>query len=553
MPSWKSSLLAIFSAILLILSFPGIEFWFLAWFALIPLFIAIEREKDSFITSFLTGWIFGTVFFFGSCWWLTFAPITYAKVPTVVAYFLLLCATAVAGLYPAMFGGIFSLVIKRFGHWGVWFAPFIWTATEFLRLWTTGNNWNAVGYSQAFDGLGVLFASTGGVFLVSFFVVGVSAWFFWFVRFLQIDLDVDFSRLKPTRIGSVPKSLKWSNDNISSKQEGMWLVGFSFIPIILLIFITIFSAISFNTNLIKEPFSVIEKNLVIAVQPNVPMSGLNPSKWTTLRKKQTDSAERVLREFETKRKKSNINNQKVTVILPESPMNFQYEEDPDFRAFINDFAKRNNVSVLFNSAEPDKRRKYGYFNSAVLVNEKGEKVVQYDKIYLLPFGEFVPLPEPIEWIVPTMVGRFSPGEEYDLLPFGDAKAGVMICFESHFPSLSREFVRRGADVLVEMTNDGYLGNTPVLRQHLASAVFRAVETNRPVLRVTNVGITAYINERGEVLDEAEVYQEDTRIWSVSKSDGEQTIYVRYGDWFAWLCSIVSLGLLVVSIWKRKRE
>ena len=103
----------------------------------------------------------------------------------------------------------------------------------------------------------------------------------------------------------------------------------------------------------------------------------------------------------------------------------------------------------------------------------------------------------------------------------------MICFESHFPSLSREFVRNGADVLVEMTNDGYLGNTPVLRQHLASAVFRAVETNRPVLRVTNVGITTYINERGEVLDEAPVYSEATKTWSVSKSDGKQTIYVKY--------------------------
>jgi apolipoprotein N-acyltransferase len=233
-------------------------------------------------------------------------------------------------------------------------------------------------------------------------------------------------------------------------------------------------------------------------------------------------------------------------------MNFQYEEDPLFRAFINTFAQRNNVSVLFNSAEPDKRREYGYFNSAVLINEKGEKVVQYDKIHLLPFGEFVPLPEPIEWIVPTMVGRFSHGEEYDLLPFGDAKAGVMICFESHFPSLSREYARHGADVLVEMTNDGYLGNTPVLRQHLASAVFRAVETNRPVLRVTNVGITAYINERGEILNEAGVYTEATRVWSISKSDGKQTFYVRYGEWFAILCSLVSLVLLGWCFRTRKK-
>ena len=110
---------------------------------------------------------------------------------------------------------------------------------------------------------------------------------------------------------------------------------------------------------------------------------------------------------------------------------------------------------------------------------------------------------------------------------------------------------RGADVLIEMTNDGYLGPTPVLRQHLANAVFRAVETNRPVLRVTNVGITAYINERGQVLDEAPTYQEATRVWSVSKSDGSQTFYVKYGDWFAWLSTMVTVILLGLCILRRR--
>ena len=153
--------------------------------------------------------------------------------------------------------------------------------------------------------------------------------------------------------------------------------------------------------------------------------------------------------------------------------------------------------------------------------------------------------------MPTFVGNFEFGSEYDLLPFGEAKGGVMICFESHFGELSREYALRGADVLIEMTNDGYLGNTPVLRQHLANSVFRAVETNRPLLRVTNVGITAYINERGEISDAADVYAEATRIWTIAKSDGKQTIYVKYGNWFAWLCSIASLAVFFLSFRKRK--
>jgi apolipoprotein N-acyltransferase len=275
------------------------------------------------------------------------------------------------------------------------------------------------------------------------------------------------------------------------------------------------------------------------------MSGLTYEKWKALRQKHVELTESALATLTTDHRPP------TTVIFPESPMNFAWDEDPEFQAYLSAFAAKNNVSVLFNSAEPNEKDGK-YFNSAVLVDPRGKEVAQYDKIYLLPFGESVPLP--LQSIVPAFVGSFSYGSEYDLLPLGDAKAGVMICFESHFGELGRRYVADGADVLIEMTNDGYLGPTPVLRQHLANAVFRAVETNRPVLRVTNVGITAYINERGEILDPAPVYSEDTRVWGVSKSDGSQTFYVKYGDWFAWACSILTLGLLVFgTILKRRRQ
>ena len=125
-----------------------------------------------------------------------------------------------------------------------------------------------------------------------------------------------------------------------------------------------------------------------------------------------------------------------------------------------------------------------------------------------------------------------------------------VCFD-RIPNLSREYVNEGADVLIEMTNDGYLGPTPVLRQHLANAVFRAVETNRPLLRVTNVGISAYINENGDVPEPTTGYTEDTRVWSVSKSDGNRTFYVRFGDWFAWFCSVVTVGLLIIGLFRKR--
>src|SRR5687767_6397669 len=177
LPKPLNILLAVFSAILLILAFPDFEFWLLALFALIPLFYAIEREKESLIKSFLIGWIFGTCFFFGTCWWLTHAPITYAAFPPLLAYFLLFCVASIVGLFPALFGLFLSILLKRFGSYALLSAPFIWTAIEFLRFWITGNNWNAVGYSQAFHSTFLVLPSIGGVLLVSFICVLLSAFY----------------------------------------------------------------------------------------------------------------------------------------------------------------------------------------------------------------------------------------------------------------------------------------------------------------------------------------------------------------------------------------
>ena len=507
MPGWKNAALAVLSAILLILAFPDFEYWCLAWFALVPLMFAVEREKASPARGFFLGWIFGLVFFFGTCWWLTFAPITYAGFPPLLAYFLLLCVTAVVAIFPGVFGLVLAVVLNRFGKIAILAAPFIWVFTEFLRYWLTGNNWNAAGYAMALTGGSRLnLASYGGVYLISFYFL------FWNTVCFCV-----LSQIIHNRRNLIVYSI------------------YTFVGIFLF-----FAGSDYKTNIPERRSAAA----VVAIQPNVPMSGLTFEKWRQLRQKHVQLAESALQKLPTD------NRQPTTVIFPESPMNFAWDEDPEFQAFVSRFAATHDVNVLFNSAEPDTRTKK-YFNSAVLINSQGKEVAQYDKIYLLPFGESVPAP--LQSIVPAFVGSFSYGSEYDLLPLGDAKAGVMICFESHFGELSREYVRNGADVIIEMTNDGYLGPTPVLRQHLANAVFRAVETNRPVLRATNVGITAYINERGEVLDPAESYTEDYRIWNVSKSDGSQTFYVKYGEWFAWLCSIVTIALLVAAFgWRRER-
>lgn len=535
LPAPQNTLLAVLAAVLLILAFPDFEFWFLAWFALVPLLFAIQREverghssahepegrtrrKNPFFRtlwcscgqecprSFVLGWIFGVVFFFGTCWWLTYAPIHYAGFPPPLAYFLLFCVTAVAAIFPGIFAALTAIFLRRFGTWAFLLAPFVWVFTEFLRYWITGNNWNSLGYSQAFNNLFLQMAELGGVPIVGWVCAAFSA----FLTFGMVD---------------------GNTKGIVSR----W------IPLLFTIILVLFSAFITEHRRVLQKGDLIAP--VVAIQPNVPMSGLTQTKWNEHRRNHFRLAETEIQKLTAD------NRPPTTVVFPESPMNFMYGDDPETKAFINDFAARNNVSVLFNSAEPNKADNK-YFNSAVLVGPEGKMIGQYDKIYLLPFGEAVPTP--LQSIVPAFVGSFSYGSEYDLLPIGDAKAGVMICFESHFGQLSREYVRNGADVIIEMTNDGYLGPTPVLRQHLANAVFRAVETNRPVLRVTNVGITAYIDERGQVLDAPEPYTEATRVWSVAKSDGSQTLYVKYGDWFAWLCSMGTIGVLLFALIRKNQ-
>lgn len=586
LPSWQSAALAVLSAILLLLAFPGFEWWLTAWVALIPLLLAVAREMGSVRRAFVTGWVFGTCFFFGTCWWLTFSPITYAGFPWPLAYFLLLCVCLMVGVFPAIFAALLSILLQRLGTRAILAAPFVWIFTEFLRFWTTGNNWNAIAYSQAFNDGVLLYAGIGGIYLAGFLVLLIqSGLVFSFVHRRNILNGIYFAETGKT----IPLSLAlrgWAFGGLSfpfqEKLKDMNAVrSVGRIPVLLgivLMIVFFFGIILVNRSIDRssatDPLGMSSNSVsVIAIQPNVPMDGLSSAQYDELKRRHIISAEGAfaanldkmaaarLDSYSTEQKFATglqvtkdvliekfQKNPKI-VVFPESPMNFMYEDDKEFQEWVRAFAVKNNASVLFNAAEPDPANRK-YFNSAVMVDAAGKKVAQYDKIYLVPFGETVPAP--LQSIVPALVGSFSYGKEYDLLPFGAAKGGVMICFESHFPTLSREYVRQGADVLVEMTNDGYLGPTPVLRQHLANAVFRAVETDRPVLRVTNVGISAYINERGKVIDPTAGYTEDTRVWNVSTSDGSKTFYVKYGDWFAWTCSIFMVFLLIFAVGRRPK-
>ena len=127
-PRWQNALLALLAAGLLVLAFPDFEWWWTAWFALVPLMWAIERERMA-MPSFMLGWLFGTAFFFGTCWWLTYAPIHYAGVPPWLAYLLIFVACLLSGLFPALFAAILARLLQRFGSWAFLAAPFVWVCS----------------------------------------------------------------------------------------------------------------------------------------------------------------------------------------------------------------------------------------------------------------------------------------------------------------------------------------------------------------------------------------------------------------------------------------
>jgi apolipoprotein N-acyltransferase len=501
-PARVETALAALSALLLILSFPNFNLWPLAWVGLVPLIVAVVRAPHLNMRAFLLGWIAGTLFFYGSCYWLTYSMVRYGHIPTVVSYLLLFPAPLIVGLFPALSCLVLARVVARWGLRAVLFAPVVWVAFEWARLGVTGQLWNAIGYSQAYMPQLIRAARWGGVYAVGFLLVSSNA-------------ALAFLLLKKS----------WRALAVSAAI---------FAGIALII------ALQSGTTPVKQQKA---EAVVIAIQPNVPMEPVEDlSETEALIARHLSLSASALGELKDER-------QAVprVVIWPESPMNFMYARDSEFRELVAGFTSEHRTSVIFNALEPAPGE--GSYNSAVMINEEGRLVAQYDKIRLLPFGEYVPLPRwlPGVSMVPVMVGDFTPGAQYPLLPLGEARAGIFICFESAFPSIARRFADEGADVLINISNDGYLGPTPVMRQHLANAIFRAVENDRPVLRVTNTGISAYITPRGEVLDATGGFQTATRTWTVTRATGDKTFYTAHGDLFVGLCATVSLLLTIISL------
>jgi apolipoprotein N-acyltransferase len=300
------------------------------------------------------------------------------------------------------------------------------------------------------------------------------------------------------------------------------------------------------------------------VQPNVPLEEeaattwapwISPTKLNQLVNMSLDMLAREEQGIETASEKEGQPDGVTPplIIWAENPAPFYFTRDVVFRTAVEGMARQGRAYVVVNTVVPFGAGQSIITNSAVVVDPEGREILQYDKMHLVPFGEYVPpwaFPDKIGRIT-TEVGNFVPGTRYALAPTPQGAIGVFICYEDIFPQLVRRITWAGAQVLVNISNDAWFGDSAAALQELEMARLRAIENRRYLLRATNDGITAWIDPYGRV--EKQIARHQTAALAAHFSyRRDRTFYTQHGDVFAWLCAALAGATLIQVRSKRDR-
>lgn len=495
--------LAVLSGVLNIALFPKFGYSWLGYCFLVPLLIAIAQERST-LRGMTLGWVSGLIFFIGSCHWITAVLKNYGDLGWLASSMIFL----LLAMYLACFYGLFALLFARLSvRWpagSFYLAPFFWVLVEFARTHLlTGFPWCLLGYSLIdFPHLAQI-ATLTGVYGLSFLLVLVNA----------LLSNVLMSRtwksvlvLAGLLLGMGALSLLWKYPEVHPETL---------------------------------------KNRARIVQTNIRLD----QDWSK------ESRIRLLNElFQLSISNSGTEKQleetSFSLILwPETPTPFYFNHDQDFRDLLQRIASRAKSYFLFgfvdfqnlNPSQPDGLP----VNSVGVLSPSGDIISQYNKVHLVPFGEYIPYPKLFFFVnkISTEAGNFVPGGEIVVSSLGNGNLlGTFVCYEAIFPDLVRQFARLGAEVFVNVTNDAWFGDSSAPFQHFNMARMRAVENRRYLLRAANDGISAIVSPYGEVLYTAKRF-ERTVIDGRFDTSSEQTYYTRFGDVFAWLCLVISVGSL----------
>lgn len=489
--------LASASGLFLFLSFPLFDLSFLAWMALVPLLVALHRAPSR-RRGLLLGGLCGTIYFAGLVYWVPEVMRRYGGLAAVLAFGVYLLMVLLLALFIAAFGLMQSHLARRFGARALLFAPPLWVSLELARNYIPfgGFPWCLLGYSQA-DRLALIqVVDITGVYGLSFLLVSANAGL---AYFLLTGGERPRRRLAPLVSTGllIALALGYGIYRLSEEQSG------------------------------GEPL-----NIALA-QANIPFES-----WRALAPKfYQDYPQMVSAAAERGAK---------LVVLPESPTPFSYQNDARYRRHLEKMAAENRVWLLFNNnTELANGRDTIYHNSAWLLDAEGRFASRYDKLHLVPFGEYVPMQRILFFADQLVqeVGGYTPGRSIIVSSLDGIGFSTLICYEAIFPNLVRKFISRGARFLINITNDGWYGKTSAPYQHFQMARLRAVENRRYLARAANTGISGFIDPYGRVLASSGLYTEALLLsYVVPRSD--LTFYARFGDIFALSCVMIIIAVFL---------
>jgi apolipoprotein N-acyltransferase len=510
-------MLAVLSGVLQIVIFPLPSLYMLSWVAVTPLLVAVlhAREADTlqlsnspglklvpanFGQGFLLGYLSGIIWYAGTCYWVYDTMHQYGGLSAAAALGVLILFCLYLALYHGAFGALLALVADPgapLSRRALLSAPFLWVAVELARTRITGFPWDLLGTVQVDNIPLARIARFTGVYGLSFEIMLVNTAF---ATAFLVRRD---------------------------KRKTLLIAGFC-------------AAVALQAGRWIAPPSPRSDHTAYLVQQNIPI--LDSSGWTK------DYFEGTLRDLLwISEKPISEGAQKPDLLIwPESPAPF-YTSDPLFRDAISNLARQMHTWVLTGSigvrnATQIPEQGTAAYNSAALVGPDSEWVAHYDKVHLVPFGEYLPFKKVFSFAggLTREVGDFQHGTSRAPLQADGQKLGVFICYESVFPDEVRQFAKNGAQVLVNISNDGWYGDSGAYAQHLIQSRMRAVENDRWLLLDTNTGVTASVDPYGRI-EKSLPRKIRATLQAPYALTSVTTFYTRHGDWFAYLCAIISLS------------
>lgn len=493
----KKILLAVLSGVMLTASFPPSTMSWMAWFAVVPLLISLENESAS--NAFRLGFIAGLAHYLTLIYWIINVISAYGGLNLITSSAILLLLCLYLSLYPGVFAILF--IGLKTSIFRALLTAGSWVSLEFLRATLlTGFPWCLMGYSQ-FNSLKLIqITDIAGVYGVSFLILMTNALIF--LLFFYTSL----------------------------KEEKRF---FRFEAIILLCFMGL-AVLYGDYRLSQEKDEIKNKGSirVAVIQGNIDQA----IKWDEEYQFETLSLYRRL-------SKITYHFKPRLIVWPETAVPFFFQDSPESAEEIYRIADESGAHMIFGSPAYEWKEdgEIEYFNRAYFISNMGA-TTYYDKVHLVPFGEYVPIRKILPFInrLVQASGDFSRGKDITPLTTKDLSSGVLICYEAIFPELSRSHVKKGAEILVNLTNDAWFGMTSAPYQHLIMSVFRAVENRRPLIRAANTGFSAFIDSYGRITLIGSLFSEEVLMAEIKKVDNSLTFYTQYGDIFIYIILLLCL-------------